>query len=178
MIREKDLIIRSIKQEDLKYLEKWETPEIRGRYQEYHFKSMVELKEKYNKNGFLSDELKILIAELKDFGPVGLIFVNFKRKGIVNLGLVITVTEKRGTGLGKRIIRILLKHLFDNYPLVRIEADTDHNNTGAQKVLKNCGFKEEGRLRNYRYHHGKWNDSIIYSLTHEDYNNLKEDIDE
>ncbi|MFO7815162.1 MAG: GNAT family protein [Halanaerobiales bacterium] len=178
MIRKKDLLIRTIKEEDLKLLEKWETPEIRGRYQEYHFRSLVELREKYNKNGFISDDLNILIAELQGFGPVGLIFVNFKREGIVNLGLVITVTEKRGTGLGKRVISMLLKHLFNNYPLVRIEADTDHKNTGAQKVLQNCGFKEEGRLRSYRYHHGKWNDFLIYSLTRKDYNKLKEDLDE
>jgi len=178
MIRKKDLIIRTIKEKDLKLLAEWETPEIRGRYQEYHFRSMVELEEKYNKNGFISDDLKILIAELQGFGPIGLIFVNFKRKGIVSLGLVITVKEKRGAGLGKRIIKMLLKHLFDNNPLVRIEADTDIKNTGAQKVLEKCGFKKEGKLRNYRYHHGKWNDSLMYSLTNDDYNKLKEDINE
>jgi diamine N-acetyltransferase len=64
---------------------------------------------------------------------------------------------------------MILKHLFNNYPLARIEADTDVNNKAAQKVLKSAGFLQEGRLRNYRYHHGKFNDSYLYSITREDY---------
>jgi len=33
-----------------------------------------------------------------------------------------------------------------------------------KKVLEGAGFVKEGVLRNYRYHHGKYHDSFIYSI--------------
>ena len=169
MIEKNNIIIRTIKEKDLDTLSQWETPEIRGRYQKFHFRSKVEMENKYNEDGYISDELQVLLVELKDFGPVGLVFINFNRKGLVNLGMVITETEKRGTGLGKKVLKMILKHLFNNYLLARVEADTDVENIGAQKVLESANFKKEGRLRNYRYHQGRWNDSFIYSITREEY---------
>src|SRR6056297_399108 len=178
MIEKNNIIIRTIQKEDLEKLIQWETPEIRGRYQEFHFHSKIEMEKKYNEDGYISDELQVLLVELKDFGPVGLVFINFNRKGLINLGMVITETEKRGTGLGKKVLKMILKHLFNNYPLVRVEADTDVENIGAQKVLEANNFKKEGKLRNYRYHHGNWNDSFIYSITREEYFKLREIKDE
>ena len=169
MIEKDNILIRTIKEKDLDTLIRWETPEIRGRYQEFHFRSRVEMEKKYNEDGYISDELQVLIIELKDFGPTGLLFINFEQEGVVNLGLVITEIEKRGSGIGQKVLKMILKHLFNNYPLARIEADTDVDNNAAQKVLKSAGFSQEGRLRNYRYHHGKFNDSYLYSITREDY---------
>ncbi len=172
MIKDKNIILRPLRKNDLDKLIKWETPEIRGRFQEFHFKSIVNLENKYNENGFISDDLNVLIVELNTGERIGLLFINFVRKGMVNLGLVITRSEKRGQGLGKKILSLTLKHLFNNYPLVRIEADTDVENKPAQKVLTSIGFKNEGRLRNYRFHHGSWHDSFMFSITKDDYNEV------
>lgn len=174
MIEKNNIIIRTIQKEDLEKLIQWETPEIRGRYQEFNFRSKIEMEKKYNEDGYISDEFQVLIIELKDFGLTGLLFINFKREVIVNLGMVITELENRGIGLGQKVLKMILKHLFNNYPLVRVEADTDVENIGAQKVLESTGFYTEGRLRNYRYHHGKWNDSFMYSITREEYFEQKE----
>ena len=174
MIEKNNIIIRTIKEEDLEKLIQWETPEIRGRYQEFNFRSKVEMEKKYNEDGYISDEFQVLMIELKDFGPTGLLFINFKREGIVNLGMGITEIENRGTGLGQKVLKMILNHLFNNYPLMRVEADTDVKNIGAQKVLESAGFHTEGRLRNYRYHHGKWHDSFMYSITREEYLNNRE----
>lgn len=170
MIKNKNIILRPLRRNDLEKLIKWETPEIRGRYQEFHFKSKVNLEKEFNENGFISDDLNVLIVELNTGERIGLLFVNFKREGIVNLGLVITRSEKRGQGLGKKILSLILEHLFNNYPLVRVEADTDVDNKAAQKVLTSLGLKNEGRLRNYRFHHGSWHDSYMFSITNEEYN--------
>jgi len=178
MIEKNNIIIRTIKEKDLDTLSKWETPQIRGRYQEFHFRSRVEMEKKYNENGYISDELQVLLIEFKDFGPAGLIFINFNREGLVNLGLVITETAKRNIGLGKKVLKMILKHLFNNYPLDRVEADTDVENIGAQKVLEANNFKKEGKLRNYRYHQGNWNDYFIYSITREENFKLREIKDE
>ena len=169
MIKDKNIILRPLRRNDLEKLVKWETPEIRGRYQEFHFKSIVNLENKFNENGLISDDLNVLIVELNTGVRIGLLFINFKREGVVNLGLVITRSEKRGQGLGKKILTLILEHLFNNYPLVRVEADTDVENEAAQKVLSSVGFKNEGRLRNYRFHHGSWHDSFMFSITNEEY---------
>ena len=39
------------------------------------------------------------------------------------------------------------------------------DNIAAQKMLERCGFRAEGVLRKYRFHHGSYHDSYLYSYT-------------
>lgn len=80
----------------------------------------------------------------------------------MKLGVVIRDTE-RGKGLGTGITSVIVDYLFDNYDLIRIEAEADLENMPAQKVLDKSGFQKEGIMRKYRYHHGSYHDSILYS---------------
>lgn len=162
MIDEKNITIRTIEDEDLEIIHKWNSQMVRGDFQEFRFQSLNELKKEYNENGLCSNEFQILM--LKDKGSkIGLVYLNFYRDGIVKIGLVLN-PESCNKGIGTIILKIMTKYLFNNYQVVRIEADTDVENIAAQKILKKVGFLKEGTLRKYRFHHGKYHDSYIYGL--------------
>ena len=162
MLNRGDITIRAIEDEDLEVIYRWNSEKFRGGFQEFQFESLNELKKEYNKSGFCSNEFQILLIKEKD-NKIGLIYLNFYREGIVKIGLVLQ-PESCGKGRGATALKIMIEYLFNNYHLVRIEADTDIENMAAQKILEKVGFLKEGTLRKYRFHHGKYHDSYIYSL--------------
>ncbi len=157
------LRIRTITENDLEIISSWNNSASRGDFQEFNFESFRELELEYQKNGFISEQFKTLIFE-QEQKPIGLIYISAPRQGIFRLGLVICEATYRQKGVGTKVCKMIVKHLFDNYPCVRIESDTDIDNIPAQSVLEKSGFEREGVLRNYRFHHGKWRDSAIYSI--------------
>ena len=168
MLVKDKLIIRTIEKEDLDVLYRWNSQQARGLYQEFEFSSLVNITKEFEKNGFDTEKFKMLILELQDFQCIGLVYINFVREGLVRIGLVICEERCRNKGYGLKATNMIVRYLFDNYPIVRIEADTDHQNLGAMKVLEKSGFQREGVLRNYRYHHGQWRDFVMYSILKSD----------
>ncbi len=158
-----DLKIRTIRHNDLEIIYQWNSPIVRGDFQEFNFESFRELESDYQKNGFVSERFKLLIFE-QEQKPIGLIYLSTLRPSIFRIGLVICEATHRKKGVGTKVCKMIVKYLFDNYPCVRIESDTDIDNIAAQKVLEKVGFEKEGVLRKYRFHHGKWRDSAIYSI--------------
>lgn len=161
-------IIRSVKEEDLSLIYKWNSQHARGPYQEFEFDSFVNIKKSFQETGFNTEKFKKLIIEIDNDQPIGLVYMNFVRQGLVRIGLVICEDKYRGGGVGTDSTKMIIKHLFENYPIMRIEAETDIENIGAQKVLEKAGFTKEGILRNYRYHHSKWRDFVLYSVLNEE----------
>lgn len=166
MIEGHSLRIRTIESEDLPLLKLWDSQEGRGSYQEFHFTSTVQYEQRFADGGYISDHFQLLMIEatVDEPTPIGLIYISFVREGLVHLGLVICEPSARGKGFGAQATRLIVRHLFENYPLARIEAETDYENIGAQKVLEAAGFTREGTLRSYRYHHHEWRDFVMYSI--------------
>lgn len=162
MIITDKFIIRTIGEEDIDRIQKWNTVQFRGEYQECQLESKQALIQQYNKNGFCSENFQMLGVEV-DQELIGLVYINFIRHGFIGLGVVICEKE-RNKGIGAQITSTIVAYLFSNYDICRIQADTDVNNIPAQKVLEKSGFEKEGVLRKYRYHHGKYNDSVLYSI--------------
>lgn len=162
MISHENICIRAIEERDLKVIYEWNSEKMRGNYQEFQFESFRKLQNEYEKDGFCSSKFQMLIVEEGE-KSIGLIYLNFFREGIVGIGMVLS-PEHCNKGNGSIILNLIIKFLFENYPIVRIEADTDVENIVAQKVLKKAGFLKEGTLRKFRYHHGCYHDSYIYSI--------------
>ncbi len=163
MIKTEQFVIRTIEENDVEFLHSMNSQEFRGDFEEFQFESKCSLTTQYHKDGFCSDTFQMLVVESLDKKPLGFIYLNFIRVGFIRIGIVLC-ENCRGMGLGKQITKTIVHHLFDNYTVVRMEADTDIDNLPAQKVLEGAGFVKEGVLRNYRYHHGKYHDSFIYSI--------------
>lgn len=162
MIIQENICIRAIEKHDLKEIYKWNSQKVRGKYQEFQFQSFRQLQNEYEKDSFCSSKFQMLIAQEGE-KLIGLIYINFYREGMARIGLVLS-PENCNKGKGIVILKLIVEFLFENYPIVRIEADTDVENVAAQKVLEKVGFTKEGTLRKYRYHHGFYHDSYMYSF--------------
>ena len=75
----------------------------------------------------------------------------------------------RGRGIMPEAIGLALKFCFKELKLHRVQAPTLPDNVISQKLLKSCGFKYEGRHRNYYRHRNRIKDAYMYAITVEDY---------
>jgi len=163
MIKTKDFIVRTIEYNDIEYIHSLNNSDFRGEYQEFQFESKKSLLKQFEADGLCSNLFQMLIVE-KDNQVIGLVYISFVRLGLANIGLVICENQ-RAKNLGTQITLTIVDYLFNNYDLKRIQADTDINNIAAQKVLEKADFKKEGIMKSYRYHHGRYNDSVLYAIT-------------
>lgn len=93
--------------------------------------------------------------------------------GFINLNL----SSKRGEigyllkkdhwkkGVMTEVITAILDYSFKQLELNRVQASVDERNVGSIKLLKDCGFKKEGALRDYVYDKEKktYNNLILLS---------------
>lgn len=160
--------IRAITENDLDKISIWNSEEFRGEYQDCELDSLAKMKRKFNETAFFTDEFQMLMVTSEN-ERIGLVYLNFIRTGLVRIGVVLDSTF-RYKGVGSEVVNIVCEYLFSNYAVERIDADTDVENKAAQRILEKAGFEQEGRLKKYRYHHGKYNDSFMYSKIRETIN--------
>lgn len=161
MRQQENLTIRPVEERDLAFLQLAQTQEMRGHFQEAQMESMARLRSQWEKDGMLGSQFQMLMVELEG-QPVGFVTAFFVREGMVRVGIQLD-ENCRGQRVGSRAFALLRDYLLENFPLVRLEADTDVDNIAAQKMLERCGFRAEGVLRKYRFHHGSYHDSYLYS---------------
>ena len=70
----------------------------------------------------------------------------------------------RGRGFGTTAQRRLVEHLFETYPVHRIQADTAVDNPAERKSLERAGFSCEGLIRAAEFRNGRYHDHLLYSL--------------
>lgn len=161
MRQQENLTIRPVEERDLAFLQLAQTQGMRGSFQEAQMESMARLRSQWEKDGMLGEQFQMLMVELEG-QPVGFVTAFFVREGMVRVGIQLD-ENCRGQQVGSRAFALLRDYLLENFPLVRLEADTDVDNIAAQKMLERCGFRAEGVLRKYRFHHGSYHDSYLYS---------------
>ena len=161
MRQQENLTIRPVEERDLAFLQLAQTQGMRGRFQEAQMESMARLRSQWEKDGMLGSQFQMLMVELEG-QPVGFVTAFFVREGMVRVGIQLD-ENCRGQRVGSRAFALLRDYLLENFPLVRLEADTDVDNIAAQKMLERCGFRAEGVLRKYGFHHGSYHDSYLYS---------------
>lgn len=69
-----------------------------------------------------------------------------------------------GQGYGTDAMRVLLRFLFLQWNLHRVELDTWDGNERALRSYRKLGFVEEGRMREARFVHGEYRDKVIMGL--------------
>ena len=79
----------------------------------------------------------------------------------------------RGQGIMPESISLVLKFCFKELKLQRVQAATLPDNVISQKLLKTCGFKYEGRHRNYFFHRKRIKDAFMYAITVGDYRAMR-----
>ena len=92
------------------------------------------------------------------------------------LGIVIGDKAYWDKGYGAEVMHTLLRHGFGTLNLHRIYLRVFDNNPRAIKVYLRAGFTEEGRLREDRYHDGRYNDTIVMGILRAEWAAMQQEI--
>lgn len=85
--------------------------------------------------------------------------------------------KHQGTGLNKACKFLLLQYAFEVLEFNRIELKTDLLNQQSQKAMRKIGAKEEGIFRKHSITStGRIRDSIFFSITNDDWIEIKTSI--
>ncbi|MFP3942495.1 MAG: GNAT family N-acetyltransferase [Alphaproteobacteria bacterium] len=74
----------------------------------------------------------------------------------------------KNQGVMTRAVRALLPFAFDHLKLHRVEAACLPANEPSRRLLRRCGFTEEGYARAYLRINGAWQDHVLFAILQSD----------
>lgn len=80
-------------------------------------------------------------------------------------------------GFGAAAVEAVLAHAFGAIDLNRAEAACQPENEASQRLLARCGFRREGRAKDYLRINGRWRDHDLFAITAGEFRN-REDANE
>jgi RimJ/RimL family protein N-acetyltransferase len=86
-----------------------------------------------------------------------------------HLGILIGDRNRRGKGIGRDAVKLLLGYAFDTLNLRRIEMRVLASHDAAVKLYETSGFVVEGRLRQAYYSAGTFVDVLVMALLRNDH---------
>ncbi|MDD7267025.1 MAG: GNAT family protein [Lachnospiraceae bacterium] len=140
-------------------------------YQSCQPRSLAEIETELQEGGYRDEYLHIYVVE-SDAQAIGLLYLYQVREGLMRIGLHL-IKQQRGRGIGSRLLRLAADHVFSNRPTQRLEADTDVDNEMCKSAFEAAGFRAEAVLRQFRFHHGSWHDSILFVLLRDEWSGIK-----
>lgn len=103
------------------------------------------------------------IVDAKSDRAIGLMWIALRPQPHVGgLGYWI-VPQERGSGAATAALRLVVPWALSALDLRRLEAWVQPENLASQQVLRNAGFLEEGRLRNFLTIEGETADALVFS---------------
>ena len=102
-------------------------------------------------------------------GTVSLENINYINRS-AKLGIFIGEEKRRGKGIGKEAIQLILDYGFHYLNLNSIQLSVFAFNERAIACYEKCGFKEVGRLREAYYLNGKYYDKILMDILNSEFN--------
>ncbi|MFS1512702.1 GNAT family protein [Chengkuizengella sp. SCS-71B] len=177
MLESKNIILRTIKEEDLQQIYKL-TNDLseRGEYLPLHLRSEQDFQKKFKETGYWDEEYgRMLITDKSDsiLGDI-IYFKNDKYMQGYEIGYQIYKKENMGKGIISEALRIFSAYLFDIKPIQRLEIIVNINNVGSRKVAEKCGYKFEGVKRKAVFLRGTYQDVDLLSLLREECPSLSE----
>lgn len=73
-------------------------------------------------------------------------------------------SKYQGNGIMTRVVKFLIQNAFENMDAEKVEIAHAVNNNPSQKVIKRCGFTQEGIIKNAENLHGKIVDHVVYGI--------------
>ncbi len=177
-IQTKNLILKGLSPEDMNSVfenhTKAEIKNLLGHRSEEDF-----LKEESKfKNGYscYNRSFKLFLITDKSsntiIGRCGIHNWNIEHKR-AEIGYVMEDENYKRKGLMTEVLAAVLEYGFTKLKLNRIEALVGKENTASLKLLEKYNFVKEGELREHYFIAGKHEDSVIFSLLHNEYSNEK-----
>ncbi|MFN2148884.1 MAG: GNAT family N-acetyltransferase [Anaerolineales bacterium] len=170
MIQGGKIALRPVERDDLAQLEHWKSdPELLGEFNVFGLHGRQGREEQFAKDGLLNADRGQLLVVDSGGEVVGMASYWRVDHGPRNGGHAYQIgthlaPDRRGQGLGVEVAALLAGYLFETYPVQRVEAETDVENSAAQRALEKAGFTREGVLRAAQWRAGGWHDLVMYSV--------------
>lgn len=172
-IKGKKVTLRAVEELDLPLLHKWANePEIQNWLGGWHFPTNLEDQKKWFENlsvSSLNQKYSIEVANLGLIGTANLVNIDWKNKNAFH-GMMLGDKDIRGKGFGLDTVMAVMRYAFEELGLERIDGSMIEYNAASLKLYINkCGWKEEGRQRNWYYRKNRYWDRIMVGVTRDDY---------
>lgn len=89
----------------------------------------------------------------------------------LEMGITLHKSDNWGQGIGTRVMRMWIDHLFNTLDIVRVGYTTWSGNKRMIKIGERLGMTMEARIRKVRYYNGVYYDSIRMGLLREEWQN-------
>jgi RimJ/RimL family protein N-acetyltransferase len=177
-IKGKFVTIRAIEESDIEQLHIWANdPEIWYMLGGWHFPSSLDYQKKWFdglKNDILNQKFAIEVPDLGLIGTINLVEIDWKNNHAFT-GLQLGDKDIRGKGYGIDSFMAIERYAFEELHLERLDGSViEYNAPGLGFITKHCGWKEEGRQRNWYFRKNRYWDKIIVGVTRQDYFELIE----
>ncbi|MBC7525084.1 MAG: GNAT family N-acetyltransferase [Flavobacterium sp.] len=180
-IKGKYVTLRAIENEDIPLLHRWANdPDIWYMLGGWHFPSNLGYMQKWVenlKNDPLNQRFAIDAPEVGLIGTVSLVDIDWKNNNAFT-GLQLGDIDIRGKGYGVDTFMAIQRYAFEELHLERLDGSViEYNEAGYGFITKHCGWKEEGRQRNWYFRKNRYWDRIVVGITRADYFELMEKKD-
>jgi len=172
-IKGKYVLLRAIEKDDLPLLQKWANdPEIQYQLGGWHFPTNQEDQIRWfnllNVNS-LHQRFSIEIEGKGLIGTANLVEIDWKNKHAFH-GMLLGDQNIRGKGYGVDTVMAIMRLAFSELGLERLDGSMiEYNEASLKMYIGKCGWKEEGRRRNYYFRKGRYWDQVQVGVTKQDY---------
>lgn len=178
MYRDKELAIRQVTEEDLPRLwaliykeeapewKKWDAPYFPHKSMPFE-KFMETVGPSWiNRANFWAVTSDEVICGIVSY------YFEDEQKNWLELGIVIHEAGNWNKGIGTRVLKLWLSHIFTALPVVRVGLTTWSGNERMMRVGEKLGMQMEGRIRKVRFYEGNYYDSIRMGILREEWEAL------
>ncbi len=178
-IQGKKVLLRAIEESDLALLHRWANdPGIWPLLASWHFPTSMKDQRKWFESLSVNSPHQRFAIEAPDVGLIGtanLVDINWKDRNAFH-GMLLGDVDIRGKGYGKDTIMTVMRYAFEELGLERLDGSMiEYNEASLYVYIKKCGWKEEGRQRNYYFRKNRYWDKIVVGVTRADYFELVEE---
>lgn len=135
-----------------------------------HIQSDIERTSGNQLPNYARDRFQWIIERISDRAPMGWMTLSIRtwEHQIGEIGYSISEAY-HGQGYGYEALQLMLRKVFYEAHLYRVEAKCSVENPASYKLLEKVGFTKEGVLREYFNIRGKRIDHFIYSFLRSEY---------
>ncbi len=174
-IKGRFVTLRAIDREDLELMrEMLNDPEIESLVIGWAFPVSKYQQEKWYENNISNNNSLRFIIETPEDGAVGLATltnIDWKNRRATH-GIKLANKKNRTKGVGTDTVMAIMRYAFDELQLNRLDGSWFETNIGSQKLYTKCGWKVEGKYRQYVYKNGQYRDLVIVGVLREEYKEL------
>ncbi len=144
---------------------------IRGNFLPCGITSPQKMLKQFQKNGFSSEKLEILLIVDNKDKILGIIW-HSKSIPYFNareISYILFDLKQRNKGIISQAVAIVTSYLFNTLHINRLEIRMDTKHISSEKIAVKCGYKKEGISRGANFVKGKYVDMYIYALLREEW---------